>query len=121
MSHSAASPAMACGQITALRGSLVSLAHMAVRPANTRQLTADLMTIEAHLAALKGQAGQAGGAFSAQATQLVSALNHVTKAAHAMAMNPTQSHMAALDSAVVGLKAKAGPMIAEIRAVCPGA
>jgi hypothetical protein len=117
----ASSPAIPCGQIRALRGSLTSLAHVALQGGSAGQIGAQLSVVEAHLVMLKGQAGQAGGMFATQANQLVNALKRVGKAAHAVSMSPSQANMTALSAALSGLRAKVPPMISEMQAVCPGA
>jgi uncharacterized phage infection (PIP) family protein YhgE len=107
--------AAACVHIKSLRTSLTSLTKLTVSPSSASQLTKDLANIEAQLAALHGMHL---GSFSASANQLTAEVNKIKKDAAQLASNPTTA-ITSLTSDLKALKAKAGPMIAEMKSACP--
>jgi hypothetical protein len=100
--------------INSLRTSVTDLTHIKVSATSAGQLTTDLTNIQSQLAALKGKSL---GAFSAQADQLMSALNGIKKDAGQLSTNPTAAAKA-LSTDLTSLKGKAGPMITEMKMVC---
>jgi hypothetical protein len=98
----ASSAAVACGQVTALRTSLTSLAKLKPGPHLASQSAGDLHSISREMAAL---GGQASGPFSAEASQLSAALSQLAGDARTLAAHPDSAHLAVLASAVGRLKA----------------
>jgi hypothetical protein len=113
-SSSSSAPAAACVHINSLRTSLTSLTHIKVSPSSASQLTSDLTNIETQLAALKGMSL---GAFSTEANQLTAAVNKIKKDAAQLSTNPTAA-VKSLTADLTTLKNNAGPMIAEMKAIC---
>jgi septal ring factor EnvC (AmiA/AmiB activator) len=112
----ASSSGLPCAQITSLRTSLTKLGHTTVSASSASQLSADLANVEKQLTALKGQAS---GAFSAQASQLSSALSQIGKDAQNLVKSPSSANLTALTGSVQKLKTTAQPMIKEMEAACP--
>ncbi len=113
---SASPSGIPCAQITSLRTSLTNLIHLPLKAQSAGQATADLQAIEKELG---GLASQAGGAFSAQASQLSSALHQIGKDLEALARNPSSANATALSGSVQKLKTTSEPMIKEMKTVCP--
>ncbi len=105
-----------CAQITSLRTSLDKLSHITVSPGSVGQASGDLATVQRELTALKGQAG---GAFSAQASQLSNALSQLSKDAQTLAAHPSVSNLTNMTRAVQKLKATAQPLVKEMQTACP--
>ena len=114
--HAASGPATSssgipCAKISSLRTSLTNLSHTTLSQASAGQLTSELANVGKQLAALKGQSG---GAFSAQASQLSSALSQITKDANTLVSHPSSANLSALTEAVQKLKTTAQPIIKEM-------
>jgi len=113
-SSSSSDLAAACVHINSLRTSLTSLTTLKISPTSASQLTHDLANIEAQLAALHGMNL---GSFSASANQLTAEVNKIKKDAAQLSSNPTAA-ITSLTTDLNTLKAKAGPMINEMKTVC---
>lgn len=111
----AASVKVNCKDISKLRTSLTSLTTTKISPSSAGMLTADLKNIESELKTLKGQAG---GAFAGQANSLTASINQIKKASAMLGTNPVAA-VKQLTTSLTGLKAKAGPVLAELNTVCP--
>jgi hypothetical protein len=109
-------PPVPCGTITPLRTALANLTRVRPSAKAPGQVVADLISIKAQLAAIKTTAA----AYSARARPLDQAIDHVGSAAIAAARHPSGATVAALGSALGGLKASAQLLIAEMKAACPG-
>ncbi len=105
-----------CAQITSLRTSLDKLSRITVSPGSVGQASGDLATVQRELTALKSQAG---GAFSAQASQLSNALSQLSKDAQTLAAHPSVSNLTNMTRAVEKLKATAQPLVKEMQTACP--
>ncbi|HET9898864.1 MAG TPA: hypothetical protein VFQ44_28405 [Streptosporangiaceae bacterium] len=104
-----------CKDIDKLRTSLTSLTTTRISPSSAATLTTDIKNIESELKPLKGQAG---GAFAGQANSLMASIDQIKKASTMLNTNPTAA-VRQLRTSLVGLKAKAGPIVAEMNMVCP--
>ncbi len=103
-----------CLHINSLRGSLTHLTTTKVSQSSASQLTADLTNIEKELTALKGEDL---GAFSGQATRLMSALDQIKKSYAQVSKDPTAAYKE-IGKEITTLKSNSGPMIAEMKTVC---
>jgi hypothetical protein len=117
-SVSADAAAAACPHLTSLRASLTNLSGLQISPASAGQLSADLTNIERQLSSLKSLGSSAGASDSAQ---LTASLRKITLAAQAEIGQPTPARLAALESALTGMKDAAQPMIRQLKAACPSA
>lgn len=115
---SGSAAAAACPHLTSLRASLTSLTHLQLSPTSIGQMGVDLSNIERQMSSLKTFAGSAGAQESAQ---LTAALRKVTLAAQAEIGQPTQARLAAVESALTGMKDVAQPLIGQLKSACPGA
>jgi hypothetical protein len=113
-----AAAAAACPHLTSLRASLTNLAGLQVSPASAGQLSADLTNIERQLSSLKSLASPVG---ARDAAQLTGSLRKITLAAQAEIGEPTPARLAALESALTGMKDAAQPMIRQLKVACPSA
>jgi hypothetical protein len=109
------SPPVPCGTLTSLRTALTNLIHIRPTAEASGQIAADLISVRAQLEALKTTTG----AYAAKTRPLDQAVDHVGSAASAALSDPSSATLAALVSALDGLKASLPPMIAEMKAVCP--
>jgi hypothetical protein len=105
-----------CQHITSLRKSLESLTHTSVSPTSASTITTDLKNIQVQVTALKGMKGS--GAFSAQLSQLTTAVDQVKKAASQLSSNPLTA-VQSLTKELKNLKTTVQPMIAQMKAACP--
>jgi hypothetical protein len=112
-----AAAAAGCPHLSSLRGSLSNLSGLQISPMSAGQLSADVTNIERQLGSLKSL-GSALGA--SDAAQLTAALRKITLAAQAEIGQPTPARLAALETALTGMKDTAQPMIRQLKAVCPG-
>jgi hypothetical protein len=115
-SSSTSGSALPCGTITSLRLALANLTHVKPTARASGQIAADLISIKANVAALKTTAT----AYGAQAGSLDQAIDRVGSAARAAVSHPSSASASALGSALGGVKTSAQPMIAEMKAACPG-
>lgn len=113
-----AAAAADCPHLTSLRASLTNLSGLHVGPAAAGQLSADIFNIERQMGSLKGLGAAIGASDSAQ---LTASLRKVTLAAQAEIGDPTQARLAALQSALTGMKDTAQPMIRQLKSACPAA
>ncbi len=104
-----------CKDINKLRASLTSLTTTRIGPSSAGTLTRDLTNIESELKTLKGQAG---GAFAGQANSLMASINQIKKASAMLGTNPVGA-VKQLTTSLIGLKAKARPVLAEMQTLCP--
>lgn len=114
---SGSAAAAACPHLTSLRASLTSLSHLQPGPGSIGQMGVDLSNIERQMGSLKTFGGSAGAQESAQ---LTAALRKVTLAAQAEIGQPTQARLAAVGSALTGMKDVAQPLIGQLKSACPG-
>jgi hypothetical protein len=115
---SGSAAAAACPHLTSLRASLTSLTHLQLSPTSIGQMGVDLSNIERQMGSLKTFAGSAG---EQESVQLTAALRKVTLAAQAEIGQPTQARLAAVESALTGMKNVAQPLIGQLKSACPGA
>jgi hypothetical protein len=108
--------ALPCGTITSLRLALASLTHVKPTAQASGQIAADLISIKANVAALR----TAASAYGAQAGSLDQAVDRIGSAAKMAATHPSSANVSALGSALGGVKTSIQPMIAEMKAACPG-
>jgi hypothetical protein len=113
----AAAGSAACPHLTSLRASLISLTRLQASPAAINQMGADLGNIERQMTSLKDVGGSAG---AREADELTAALRKITLAAQAEIGGPTPAHLAAVQSALTGMKDTAQPIIGQLKAACPG-
>jgi hypothetical protein len=106
-----------CGQVSSLRSSLTSLAHINVNATSADRLAADLDNIRTQLHALDQQVATA---FKSQENQLDAALDQLAAQARALAAHPSPAQLDRLGAAVTVLKAMGPPLLAAIESVCPG-
>jgi hypothetical protein len=112
---SASAAAVPCKQINSLRTSLTSLTATKISAGSAGRITSDLKNISTDLAALKGQAG---GAFASQFSDLNTSVTRIKASAAQLSMNPTKA-VKNLATELTTLKAKAQPMVTEMKAACP--
>jgi hypothetical protein len=115
---SGSAAAAACPHLTSLRASLTSLTHLQLSPTSIGQMGADLSNIERQMGSLKTFGGSAA---AQESGQLTAALRKVTLAAQAEIGQPTQARLAAVESALTGMKGVAQPLIGQLKSACPGA
>jgi hypothetical protein len=116
--NASAADAAACPHLTSLRVSLTNLSGLQISPASAGQLSADLTNIERQLGSLKSLGSTVGASDSAQ---LTASLRKITLAAQAEVGQPTPARLAALESALTGMKDTSQPMIRQLKTICPGA
>jgi hypothetical protein len=115
---SGSAAAAACRHLMPLRASLTSLTHLQLSPASIGPMGTDLSNIERQMGSLRSFGGAAGAQESAQ---LTAALRKVTLAAQAEIGQPTQARLAAVESALAGMKNVAQPVIGQLKSACPAA
>lgn len=98
-----------------MRTALAKLTDVRPTVQASGQIAADLISVKAQLDALKTLTS----AYAAKTRPLDQAVDHVGSAASAALSDPSSATLAALVSALGGLKASLPPMIAEMKAVCP--
>jgi hypothetical protein len=108
--------ALPCGTITSLRLALANLTHVKPSAQASGQIAADLISIKTNVQVLKTTAA----AYDTQAGPLDQAVDRVGSAARMAATHPSSANVSALGSALGGVKTSVQPMIAEMKAACPG-
>jgi hypothetical protein len=112
----AATPSIACAQVTTLRAALTNLASIQVNANTGSQISTDLTEVETALTAMKGEIS---AALAAEAHQVSADLSTVGKQARALSSHPSSAKLRATTTAVSQLKTAVGPAIAMIRSACP--
>jgi len=116
-SGSAAAGAIAvpCKNVNSLRTSLTSLSHTKISPSSTAQLTNDLKNVKAQLTTLEDKTT---GTLKTQLDGVNDSVNNITKASKQLNTSPMTA-IRSLTTNLVALKAKAGPVIDELKTACP--
>jgi phage-related minor tail protein len=104
-----------CKNVNSLRTSLTSLSHTKISPSSSAQLTSDLKNVKSQLTTLKGKAT---GSLKTQLDGVNDSVNNITKASKQLNTSPVTA-VRSLTTNLVALKAKAGPVIDELKTACP--
>jgi hypothetical protein len=111
----AATQKIPCKQADQLRTSLTSLSHTKVSASSASTLSKDLKNVQSDVADLKAHAT---GSFATDLNGLSASMDQIKKAAGMLSSNPATA-VKDLTAGVASLKAKSGPVIADINASCP--
>jgi phage-related minor tail protein len=104
-----------CKNVNSLRTSLTSLSQTKISPSSSAQLTSDLKNVKSQLTTLKGKAT---GSLKTQLDGVNDSVSNITKASKQLNTHPVTA-IKALTTNLVALKAKAGPVIDELKTACP--